>query len=325
MFSVSFVFKTIACISIIAGTVGLAVMVSQAAAITVFLETHLTPDGEIENPETLFIALYTGPIFLMVSGLILFQMVRIEFFDRNQRHRWAGVASLQPSLAGTLTFFAVGMVFFLQFVVGCHMRTPFSQSLCLPYEKEGFYELLTAGAFLAASVWLALLARSWRRQARAEGQTGAKLQVYGLFLVALLCFVVGMEEISWGQTYLGWETPDYLAAVNEQNETNLHNLFNSHFEIAYIVGGSLVLIGTFLTIWLVASGRVGPRWQILFPNPNLIGLAFWFPLAAATTSEPVEFLAAIYLMAYCWGLHSQLRFLDRSAAKVPDKHMPVVG
>lgn len=40
---------------------------------------------------------------------------------------------------------------------------------------------------------------------------------------SLMCFLALGEEASWGQHYLGYETPDALAAVNVQNEMNLHN------------------------------------------------------------------------------------------------------
>ena len=42
-------------------------------------------------------------------------------------------------------------------------------------------------------------------------------------LAALCCFFVSGEEISWGQTYLRWQTPGYWYHVNNQHETNLHN------------------------------------------------------------------------------------------------------
>jgi hypothetical protein len=38
----------------------------------------------------------------------------------------------------------------------------------------------------------------------------------------------GMEEISWGQRIFGWETPMYLAKINEQKETNIHNIFSKY-------------------------------------------------------------------------------------------------
>src|SRR5919112_4426271 len=46
-------------------------------------------------------------------------------------------------------------------------------------------------------------------------------------LFALVCaaaIVIAGEEISWGQRIFGWVTPQDLAEINKQGETNLHNL-----------------------------------------------------------------------------------------------------
>lgn len=46
------------------------------------------------------------------------------------------------------------------------------------------------------------------------------------FWVALLvlgCIYYVGEEISWGQHWFGWGTPDSWMGVNDQGETNLHN------------------------------------------------------------------------------------------------------
>lgn len=54
-------------------------------------------------------------------------------------------------------------------------------------------------------------------------------KVEGLYLklwlgaCALGCFYIAGEEISWGQHVFGWTTPGFWSAVNDQNETNLHN------------------------------------------------------------------------------------------------------
>jgi hypothetical protein len=37
------------------------------------------------------------------------------------------------------------------------------------------------------------------------------------------------EEISWGQHYIGWVTPTWLADLNGQHQTNLHNVDRSLF------------------------------------------------------------------------------------------------
>ncbi len=42
-------------------------------------------------------------------------------------------------------------------------------------------------------------------------------------LAALCTFYVAGEEISWAQHFAQWNTPEYWAGINDQNETNLHN------------------------------------------------------------------------------------------------------
>lgn len=44
------------------------------------------------------------------------------------------------------------------------------------------------------------------------------------FLIMLFFIVCGGEEISWGQRFLGIETPEIIKAVNVQNEITIHNL-----------------------------------------------------------------------------------------------------
>jgi hypothetical protein len=45
-----------------------------------------------------------------------------------------------------------------------------------------------------------------------------------IMLLTLGCFYTLGEEISWGQHYFGWDTPAWLVDLNDQNETNLHNV-----------------------------------------------------------------------------------------------------
>ncbi len=58
-----------------------------------------------------------------------------------------------------------------------------------------------------------------------KGQfTSDKLLKGFLVCFALGCFVIAGEELSWGQHFFGWQTPESLAAINKQQETNLHNI-----------------------------------------------------------------------------------------------------
>jgi ABC-type branched-subunit amino acid transport system permease subunit len=68
-------------------------------------------------------------------------------------------------------------------------------------------------------------------------------------IAALGCFYIAGEEASWGQHYLGWVTPESWSTINDQGETNLHNISSwfdqkprSLLEIGVVVGGILVPI-----------------------------------------------------------------------------------
>ncbi len=64
---------------------------------------------------------------------------------------------------------------------------------------------------------------------------------------ALSCLYIAGEEMSWGQHFFHWNTPEYWALVNRQGETNLHNTYavfekwpRAILEIGIFIGGLLV-------------------------------------------------------------------------------------
>jgi hypothetical protein len=68
-------------------------------------------------------------------------------------------------------------------------------------------------------------------------------------LFTLGCIYFAGEEASWGQHWIGWATPETWAAVNDQQETNIHNtigLFDqvprTALAIGALVGGVIVPI-----------------------------------------------------------------------------------
>ena len=81
----------------------------------------------------------------------------------------------------------------------------------------GLVELGTV-AMLAGALWLAVRLFLARKALPARW-LGAWM---GLFALGALYFAG--EEASWGQHYFGWSTPEALAAVNAQEETNIHNI-----------------------------------------------------------------------------------------------------
>lgn len=56
----------------------------------------------------------------------------------------------------------------------------------------------------------------------------ASLRTFGMRRWAMIVMTLGAfyfagEEVSWGQHLFGWETPEGFVAINDQQETNLHN------------------------------------------------------------------------------------------------------
>lgn len=82
------------------------------------------------------------------------------------------------------------------------------------YREYGLIENLTV-AFLAVAVVLFL---------RALPRSYDWLHRAWLLLLAVGSFIFLGEEISWGQHYFHWITPEEWAEMNRQGETNLHNV-----------------------------------------------------------------------------------------------------
>ncbi len=145
-------------------------------------------------------------------------------------------------------------------------------------------------------------------------------------LLTFGCFYFAGEEISWGQHFFQWATPDAVARLNDQAETNLHNMSSwldqkprLAVELFTIVGGVVV------PLW--ARGRWRAQdWQhwfwptaICVPTALLAGLIKLpgriaqmmdtdppFPFAIRA-SETQEFLIALFLLLYLASIYRRLR------------------
>lgn len=99
------------------------------------------------------------------------------------------------------------------------------------------------------------------------------------FLIFLYLYFFGLiyyffEEISWGQHFFFWESPDFFIKTNNQNETNLHNISNLFNELPR----------TFLLIWcsfsfliykvIKKSNKIMFFKNFIFPNNNLKKISF---------------------------------------------------
>ena len=83
----------------------------------------------------------------------------------------------------------------------------------LPTNHEDGMELLSALLLIGSGLVAVFLTAKYR-----ETDQWCILGI-GLFFIFL-----GMEELSWGQHLFGWQTPEAFRLLNDQGETNLHNL-----------------------------------------------------------------------------------------------------
>ena len=98
-------------------------------------------------------------------------------------------------------------------------------------QEDGWIEWSTVWAFLVAC-------GLWLRSARREGRHAWALAFP--LAVAAFCFLVAMEEMSWGQRLLGAQAPDYFLEHNSQLEANLHNLASKdlrHLALSAVILG----------------------------------------------------------------------------------------
>lgn len=87
------------------------------------------------------------------------------------------------------------------------------------------------------------------RHSISQARNGAWVATLLVALYALLFFFAAGEEISWGQRVFGWETAEFFAENNYQNETNLHNLVVGEQQLAKTLFGSVLT--TVLLLYLV--------------------------------------------------------------------------
>lgn len=118
--------------------------------------------------------------------------------------------------------------------------------------ETGFIENATFVWYLLAGL---LGIATLRRRARLPGRW-----VRAWFACfAAGCLVVAAEEISWGQTWFGWQTPAAFAAWNDQGETSLHNTSQWLNRVPRnVLAGFAILLGG---VWTLGCRLAGTRFR----------------------------------------------------------------
>ena len=191
--------------------------------------------------------------------------------------------------------------------------------------ETGPGENITAGLFVISGVLAFIIAR------RKEAIPVRWLR--GSFIaIGVLAFLVAGEEWSWGQHFFGWGTPEWLASINSQQETNLHNVAHrtldqkprAIFSIVVLVVAVIVPLlrhrltwidrypvldwlmpGRFLipTALIIVLPRVIDRFQVWF-DTHLPGALF---IPTRDFQEIQELFIAIFVFFYLVNLLLRIR------------------
>ena len=147
-----------------------------------------------------------------------------------------------------------------------HLTTEPSSFKEVIYGEDGILESLSAIFYFLASLFFLMGARTTT--------VGYKRWTYWCLFFCVLLFVVGGEEISWGQRIFGIVTPEQLSEVNVQQEFNFHNIDGIHQNIRFFA-----VLFVFIFCYLIPLSnhysdklhRLYQRWQLpIFPASSIV-------------------------------------------------------
>jgi hypothetical protein len=127
-------------------------------------------------------------------------------------------------------------------ILGLYLYEPYK--FCSNYfflhfwEENGFVETLQSLFLFFAIIYLI--------KARTHFKDIKLINFFLITKIIVLTYYLG-EEISWGQHFFNWTSPDWFLINNNQNETNIHNISNIFDQLPR----TLVLIWCSLSVPLI--------------------------------------------------------------------------
>jgi hypothetical protein len=149
------------------------------------------------------------------------------------------VYSLTKNTAKTIVVFPILISFFLLLIIAIPFTRNFGFWLL---EENNPIEILTFIFFILGGIYGVFLSI---KLFKSENN---KLPAYFFLIFSIFLVLIGMEEISWGQQFFNFKTPDDWNKINLQGETTLHNVgfMQTHTDTLHLVFGIAGLVGILL-------------------------------------------------------------------------------
>ena len=148
---------------------------------------------------------------------------------------------------------------------------------------------------------------------------------------ALACLYIAGEEMSWGQHFFHWSTPEYWAEVNRQEETNLHNTYaifekwpRAILELGILIGGILIpaaaafhprIRANRLSLFLPAAALIPTAVAALgIKLADLLGQKGYAGELMQRPSEAIEIYLYFFILAFLIVFDRRIRELETEDA-----------
>jgi hypothetical protein len=112
-----------------------------------------------------------------------------------------------------------------------------------------------------------------------------------IMFVGLIFIIAAFEEISWGQRIIGFDTPERLKVINDQDELNFHNIDKKFFD--RLVDRAIILFVFFSAIMLYA--KRDRLWSIKLPDAYLTLAFALIPFYHQYNRVTLDFYHLLYL------------------------------
>ena len=167
-----------------------------------------------------------------------------------------------------------------------------------------------------------------------------RLDIRGFLKAWLVLMILGssyfaLEELSYGQHMFGWEAGETFSELNDQQETNLHNIHaifdqvpRAILTLGILVGGIIYpLYRRFRGIELQRSNRLYWQWPTLDCLTVALLVILLRPVMSVLDTDVInigetkESLFAMFIMLYCISIQWRLRELlaDPAAAATAEQ------